>query len=235
MMNTRIKKILASLMLTLLCIGFTSCNDNDEPDLPYVYLDYRIEKLESGVVNAFANFTTSPVGGQRVKLPSKASITVNGLGMTYYASDANVSNTFDYSANITRKVSDGNVTFLFKHSNGKSTSTNFDLNTLPDFSIPRSYTTIRNGVRYPLFEEEDAKTGINYVVQLVSHDNKIYEALSGINGEFSFSGITPGSYTLRYIQSTTQQIPETDGTFGGLLQVWNVKSIAGIRVENVQE
>lgn len=219
------------LLAMLLASCFTSCkDDNDGPQLPYVYLNYRIEVLDNGIINALANFTTAPYGGQRMKLSGGASINVNGRPLVYYATDPEEENTFDYGTNVTNKVTDGIVNFVFRHSTGDVVTSSFDLNTLPDFTIP-DHSTIINGKTYSLFDEPDMHSSVQYRVQLLGDNNKVTDATMTPTG-FSFSGVDPGFYTLRYIQTSAKNISSAPGILGGIIEVWIVKTKVGVRVEN---
>lgn len=227
------KIFLLPLLAMLLASCFTSCkDDNDGPQLPYVYLNYRIEVLDNGIINALANFTTAPYGGQRLKLTGGSSINVNGKSLVYYATDPDQENTFDYGTDVTNRVTDGMVNFVFRHSTGDVVTSSFDLNTLPDFTIPELSPIIK-GKTYELFDEPNMNSSVQYRVQLIGDNNKVYDATFTPAG-FSFSNaeLVPGFYTLRYIQTSSKNISSAPGVLGGIIEVWKVKTRAGVRVEN---
>lgn len=228
-----IKSLLAVLLVALTAAGFSSCkDDNDGPEMPYIYLDYRLEVLDNGIVNAFANFLSGYPSGQRLRLTGGATLTVNGKNLQYFKSDPSQINTFDYSNNITSTLfGDRSVSFVFRHSSGDVVTTDITLSSLPEFSIP-DYKDIQNGKFYSLMADGSAPAGnARFKVQLISSRGDVVDAVEGMNYDFSFSGVPAGVYTLRYIQMTTYRIPASTGIFGGSLEVWNVKTRASVNVK----
>ena len=216
------------LAMAVMAVFATSCNEDNnlDPTLP-LYQHYEVDFYPKHAV-AMASFHKHTAQGDVVKLNNGATITVNGNKMAYYGVGDD-EGYFDYSANY---VLGNEITFVFTRSKDKVYTNSVSRSDVTTVVIPSSLNVIKNNVAYTVDCKPTGYEKLTAVLfPLVGATASSYVATTNyVTGEFTFTNVPKGSYTLRV--TNRRQIPtsQNDAGASGLIDVYSVDS-KNVRVE----
>ncbi|MBO5748826.1 MAG: hypothetical protein II308_08420 [Muribaculaceae bacterium] len=221
------KKIIY-LAMAFMAVFATSCNEDSslDPTLP-LYQHYEVDFYPK-YTTAMANFHKHTAEGEVVELNNGASIAVNGNQMAYYGVGED-EGYFDYSVSY---IQGDQITFTFTRGKDKVYTNSVSRADVTTVVIPTSLNVIRNNEAISVDCKPTAYEKLTAVLfPLTGATASSYVAATNYaSGEFTFTNVPKGSYTLRV--TNRRQIPtsQNDAGASGLIDVYSVDS-KNVRVE----
>lgn len=228
----------ATLLVSLFTLpALTSCNNDDEtPKYPETFTFrqiLRVEQWNDGETNAFADFlglnihTNEPVN---LQLPKEASITANGVKLTYSTPDPLDPGSYAYGKTIGGTPQ--SVTFVFTRRPGAVLTNTINLSNVPMIRLNPG-AVIKNGEKYTYTSSLENPADVAITISLIAKDgtNKWYNAELR-NNEYTFSNVPAGNYVLRSISTEHFDfLIEPNGSAGGERYASKVYQINNVKVE----
>ncbi len=243
------KKIkFSALCMVVLTLGMTACNsDKIDPDWNFEQEYCLQDKNTSSSVVAMANFwpynkpTSNGQGYDRVQLNNNATITANGVDMTYRASITMIEPEFNYYTPVTGDE----VTFVFTTAKGvKITNTASIADIRMMYPVNGDYSKMKNGTTYKIsyLPNHDGNNegnddgggdgpgggdnpgdilmqGPNVKMEVVlssttTSKNYTFSVADGVLS-YTLAGVEPGTYLVFYRAMRVKNVQEQDNGHGG--------------------
>lgn len=218
--------------------AITSCDDDNKgPNYPdnFAFKQVlRVEQLNNGVTNAFANFIAIDGKGEEVsvQLPKVASITANGHKLNYAPAEEGEINYYAYSCELPGTPQ--TVTFDFHRLADLTITNTIDMSKVPMVRLPAGDKVENNKVYTYTLSAENPSAEIKIILNGLTAENrgKQYEALILGGGQYRFSGVPKGNYTLVSLCTVEGNLQQQNFTAGGKLEACKVYKINSVNVNS---